>query len=125
MAAAPGAAGASPFVPLGQVESSATNVYAGCPPDGSGLNFPNSEVEPWLEVNPAELMGLELSHEERRSTIMVGQIINIMRANGDHLGESDIEKIVVAVMAAMKQREITAAKPPKLAAARVRVPRSG
>jgi hypothetical protein len=47
-------AGASTYAPLGQVESSTTNVYAGCPPDGSGVNFPNSEVEPWLDVNPTD-----------------------------------------------------------------------
>jgi hypothetical protein len=50
-ASATGAA-ASPYAPLGQVESSTTNVYAGCPPDSSGVNFPNSEVEPWVDVNP-------------------------------------------------------------------------
>ena len=43
---------ASTYVPQGQVESSSTNVYAGCAPDGSGVNYPNSEVEPWLDVNP-------------------------------------------------------------------------
>ena len=48
------AAAASPYTPLGQVESSATNVYAACPPDGAGVVFPNSEVEPWLEVNPTD-----------------------------------------------------------------------
>jgi hypothetical protein len=47
-------AAASPYTALGQVDSSATNVYAGCPPDGSGLNFPNSEVEPWVDVNPTD-----------------------------------------------------------------------
>ena len=34
------------------VEASAVNPLAGCPPDGSGVNFPGAEVEPWLEVNP-------------------------------------------------------------------------
>jgi hypothetical protein len=32
--------------------TSATNPLAGCPPDGSGVNFPGAEVEPWIEVNP-------------------------------------------------------------------------
>src|SRR3954470_176601 len=50
-AAAPGAA-ASTYAPLGQVESSTTNVYGGCPPDGAGAKFPNSEVEPYVDVNP-------------------------------------------------------------------------
>jgi hypothetical protein len=35
------------------VEISSTNPLATCPPDSSGINFPGSEVEPWLEVNPA------------------------------------------------------------------------
>jgi hypothetical protein len=34
------------------VEISTTNPFAACPPDGSGVNFPGSEVEPWLEINP-------------------------------------------------------------------------
>ena len=47
------AAGASTYTPLGAVESSATNVYAGCPPDGAGVVFPNSEVgEAWPLVRP-------------------------------------------------------------------------
>jgi hypothetical protein len=54
VAVAAPAAAAPPYVPLGQVESSAANPYAGCPPDGSGINFANSEVEPWLEVNPTD-----------------------------------------------------------------------
>ena len=66
VAAAPGAAGASPFVPLGQVESSAINVYAGCPPDGAGVNFPDSEVEPWLEVNPTNPDNLATFYQQDR-----------------------------------------------------------
>ena len=66
VAAVPGVASASPFTPLGQVESSATNVYAGCPPDGSGVNFPNSEVEPWLEVNPTNADNLATFYQQDR-----------------------------------------------------------
>ena len=36
-------------------EASATNPLAGCPPDGSGINFPGAEVEPWIEVNPTNV----------------------------------------------------------------------
>jgi hypothetical protein len=36
------------------VEASTTNPLAGCPPDGDGINFPDSEVEPWVEVNPTD-----------------------------------------------------------------------
>ena len=65
-AAIPGAAAASPFTPLGQVESSATNVYAGCPPDASGVVFPHSEVEPWLEVNPTNASNLATFYQQDR-----------------------------------------------------------
>jgi hypothetical protein len=34
------------------VEASTTNPLAGCAPDGSGVSFPDSEVEPWVDVNP-------------------------------------------------------------------------
>jgi hypothetical protein len=43
---------ATPLVASPPVEASATNPLAACPPDASGVNFPGSEVEPWLEVNP-------------------------------------------------------------------------
>jgi hypothetical protein len=43
---------ATPLVASPPVEASATNPLAACPPDASGINFPGSEVEPWLEVNP-------------------------------------------------------------------------
>src|SRR5215217_3493277 len=45
---------ASPLVASPPVEASATNPLAACPPDASGVNFLGSEVEPWLEVNPAD-----------------------------------------------------------------------
>jgi hypothetical protein len=59
-------AAASPYTPLGAVESSATNVYADCPPDGSGVNFANSEVEPWLDVNPANQSNLATFYQQDR-----------------------------------------------------------
>jgi BNR/Asp-box repeat len=48
------AATASPIVATAPIEASATNPVAGCPPDPAGINFPGSEVEPWLEVNPVD-----------------------------------------------------------------------
>jgi hypothetical protein len=45
---------ATPIVASLPVEASASNPLAACPPDASGVNFPGSEVEPWLEVNPAD-----------------------------------------------------------------------
>jgi hypothetical protein len=34
--------------------ASGANPLAACPPDGSGINFPGAEVEPWIEVNPTD-----------------------------------------------------------------------
>jgi hypothetical protein len=34
--------------------ASGTNPLAACPPDGSGVNFPGAEVEPWIQVNPTD-----------------------------------------------------------------------
>ena len=48
---APGAQ-AAPLSAGPPILASATNPLAGCPPDGSGINFPGAEVEPWIEVNP-------------------------------------------------------------------------
>jgi hypothetical protein len=65
-AAAATPAAASPYVPLGQIESSATNPYAGCPPDGFGTVFPNSEVEPWVEVNPTDADNIATFYQQDR-----------------------------------------------------------
>jgi hypothetical protein len=46
------AAQAGPLIASAPVEASTSNPLAGCPPDGLGINFPDSEVEPWVEVNP-------------------------------------------------------------------------
>jgi hypothetical protein len=48
----PTGVGAVPLTASPPVEASTPNPLADCPPDGSGVNFLNSEVEPWLEVNP-------------------------------------------------------------------------
>ncbi|MGH2577290.1 MAG: hypothetical protein ACRDG9_06010, partial [Actinomycetota bacterium] len=45
-------AGATPQAASPPVEVSTTNPFAACPPDGAGVNFPGSEVEPWIELNP-------------------------------------------------------------------------
>jgi hypothetical protein len=48
------AAGAVPLTASAPVEASPTNLLAGCAPDGSGINFPDSEVEPYVDVNPTD-----------------------------------------------------------------------
>lgn len=50
----PTGVGAVPLTASPPVEASAANPLADCPPDGSGVNFLDSEVEPWLEVNPTD-----------------------------------------------------------------------
>jgi hypothetical protein len=57
---------ASPYTPGLLTEASATNVLAGCPPDGAGINFPNSEVEPWLDVNPTDEDNLIAFYQQDR-----------------------------------------------------------
>ena len=46
------AAYAVPLSDSPPVDASVGNPLAGCPADGSGTNFPDAEVEPWVEVNP-------------------------------------------------------------------------
>jgi hypothetical protein len=45
---------ASPYTPGLLSQASTINPLAGCPPDGAGINFQNSEVEPWLDINPTD-----------------------------------------------------------------------
>lgn len=76
-----------------------------------------------LDVPPAELMGLELSNTERRSTMMIAHIMAHLHFNGLPLSRSgnsaaEIQAIVAAVMGALKQYENTSpraeARPPKV-----------
>ncbi|MGH8938969.1 MAG: exo-alpha-sialidase, partial [Actinomycetes bacterium] len=43
---------AAPLTASPPVLASGGNPLAACPPDGSGINFPGAEVEPWIEVIP-------------------------------------------------------------------------
>ncbi len=45
-------AGATPQAASPPVEVSTTNPFVACQPDGAGTNFLDSEVEPWIDVNP-------------------------------------------------------------------------
>jgi hypothetical protein len=49
------AAQATPLAAGPPILASGGNPLAGCPPDGSGINFLGAEVEPWIEVNPTDL----------------------------------------------------------------------
>jgi hypothetical protein len=50
--ATPAAAG--PFTSTNPLDISAGDPLAACPPDGSGINFPDAEVEPFVDVNPTD-----------------------------------------------------------------------
>jgi hypothetical protein len=60
------AAQAAPLNASPPVEVSTTNPLAGCPADGSGINFPGSEVEPWVEVNPTNLLNIVGFYQQDR-----------------------------------------------------------
>jgi hypothetical protein len=60
------AAQASTYIADPPVQASATNPYVGCPPDTAGINFPNSEVEPWLDVNPTDPDNLLAVYQQDR-----------------------------------------------------------
>lgn len=52
MFALPAPAAAGPFGALGPVDISAGDPLAACPPIGAGVNYPDAEVEPFVDVNP-------------------------------------------------------------------------
>ena len=62
----PAVAGAAVLVPSAPVATSATNPVAACPPDGSGTVFPDSEVEPWVDVNPADALNIAGMYQQDR-----------------------------------------------------------
>ena len=45
-------ASAGPFSALAPIDISAGDPYAACPPIGAGVNYPDAEVEPFVDVNP-------------------------------------------------------------------------
>ncbi len=47
-------------------EASLSNPFAGCPPDGSGIVFPDSEVEPWVDVNPTNSLNIVGGYQQDR-----------------------------------------------------------
>ncbi|MGH2714385.1 MAG: hypothetical protein ACRDM7_10965 [Thermoleophilaceae bacterium] len=62
------AAQAQPLNAGPPILASASNPLAACPPDGSGINFPGAEVEPWIEVNPTDVDNIVgFYHQDRYS----------------------------------------------------------
>jgi hypothetical protein len=62
-----GAAGAQagPFTPTSPDEVS-DNPLAGCPPDGLGIVFTSAEVEPWIDINPADPLNIAGFYQQDR-----------------------------------------------------------
>jgi hypothetical protein len=48
------------------LDISGGNPLAGCPPDGSGINFPDAEVEPWVDVNPTNQRNIVAMYQQDR-----------------------------------------------------------
>jgi hypothetical protein len=48
------------------LDISAGNPLANCPPDGSGTNFPDAEVEPWVDVNPTNPRNIVAMYQQDR-----------------------------------------------------------
>jgi len=59
-------AGAAPLTSSAPVEISTVNPFAGCPPDGSGINFPSAEVEPFVGVNPTNANNIVSVYQQDR-----------------------------------------------------------
>ena len=59
-------AGAAPLSASPPVDATVGNPLAGCPPDGSGTNFPDAEVEPWVGVNPTNAANIVAIYQQDR-----------------------------------------------------------
>jgi hypothetical protein len=60
-------AGAAPLTTAGPpVLVTGANPLAACPPDGSGINFPGAEVEPWVGINPTNASNIVAIYQQDR-----------------------------------------------------------
>jgi hypothetical protein len=68
------------------VDVSAVNLLASCPFDGvTAATFPNTEVEPWLVVNPTDednLVGIY--QQDRYATAAKGNVVAVSKDGGAH-----------------------------------------
>jgi hypothetical protein len=62
--AAPASAG--PYTSTAPLDISAGDPFAACPPIGAGINYPDAEVEPWVEVNPANPLNVVAIYQQDR-----------------------------------------------------------
>jgi hypothetical protein len=59
-------AGATPLTATPPLDVTAGNPLAACPPDGSGINYPDAEVEPWVDVNPTNNANVVAIYQQDR-----------------------------------------------------------
>jgi hypothetical protein len=62
--AAPATAG--PYTATAPLDLSGGNPLAACPPDGSGISFPDAEVEPFVDVNPTDADNIVAIYQQDR-----------------------------------------------------------
>jgi hypothetical protein len=55
-----------PFGALAPLDISAGDPYAGCPPIGAGVNYPDAEVEPFVGVNPTNPANVVAVYQQDR-----------------------------------------------------------
>ena len=66
MLALAASASAGPFSALAPIDISAGDPYAACPPIGAGVNYPDAEVEPFVDVNPADSANVVAVYQQDR-----------------------------------------------------------
>ena len=59
-------ASAGPYTSTAPLDISAGDPLAACPPIGAGINYPDAEVEPWVEVNPANPLNVVAIYQQDR-----------------------------------------------------------
>ena len=59
-------ASAEPYTSTAPLDISAGDPFAACPPIGAGISYPDAEVEPWVEVNPANPLNVVAIYQQDR-----------------------------------------------------------
>ena len=59
-------AGAAPLTVTPPADVTAGNPLSACSPDGFGINFPDAEVEPWVDVNPTDSDNIVAIYQQDR-----------------------------------------------------------
>lgn len=59
-------AAAGPPTATSPLDVTGGNPLAACPPDGFGVNYPDAEVEPWVDVNPVNSSNIVAIYQQDR-----------------------------------------------------------